>query len=141
VEGDAYLVLESGQEVSLGSLRVRLVPEVEGMDTVLARSCPRSTVRGAPAPDSAQYAHAWAVRAQMLARRAVRETHADRAAHFRLDSVPPGRYRVWADTSYGGERWSWLQPLRVTAGDTFKVSLSNANPDENPFRCDTWSSS
>jgi hypothetical protein len=135
LKGDGFLVLESGQEVSLGGLAVRLMPEVEGMDTVIARSCPRSERPSDPLPDSAHYAAAWRAREALLRGRVVREARADAAAHFHFDSVAPGRYRVWADTSYGGERWSWLVPVKLEAGDSASVTLSNANPDENPFRC------
>ena len=135
VVGDAYIVLESGQEVSFGGLRVGLVPEDETLDTMLARVCPR---RNAPAgADSAAQEEAWRRRAQLLSQRAPRAVTASAAAQFAFDSVAPGEYRVWADTAYGGTRWTWLQPVRVRSGDTVRVNLSNANPDENPFRCPT----
>lgn len=134
VTGDAYIVTEEGQEVSLGAMPVALVPEAEQLDSLLARLCPRRDP-AAPAPDSAMQARAWRQRAQLLAGRASRRATTDAAAHFRLDSVAPGKYRVWADTAYGGQRWSWLQPVTIQAGDSATVALSNANPDDNPFRC------
>jgi len=134
VSGDAYIVTEEGQEVSLASMPVALVPEAEQLDSLLARLCPRRDP-AAPAPDSAMQAQAWRQRARLLSGRAAKRASTDAAAHFRLDSIAPGKYRVWADTAYGGQRWSWLQPVTIKPGDTAKVALSNANPDDNPFRC------
>lgn len=133
VVGDAYLVLDSGEEVSLGGLRVGLLPEDEGLDSLLARVCPRRDASAAA--DSAAREEAWRRRAQVLSRHAQRTVTTGAAAQFVIDSVPPGEYRVWADTSYDETRWTWLQPLRIRSGDTVRVNLSNANPDENPFRC------
>lgn len=134
VTGDAYIVTDEGQEVSLTAMPLALVPEAETLDSLLAHLCPRRDP-AAPAPDSAMQAQAWQQRARLLAGRAARRASTDAAAHFRLDSVAPGKYRVWADTAYAGQRWSWLQPVTVKPGDTAKVALSNANPDDNPFRC------
>lgn len=135
VVGDAYIVLETGQEVSFGGLRVGLIPEAEELDTMLARVCPRRDA--STGVDSAAQEEAWRRRARLLSRRAQRTVTASAAAQFVIDTVAPGEYRVWADTAYGGTRWTWLQPVRVRSGDTVRVNLSNANPDENPFRCPT----
>jgi hypothetical protein len=130
--GDAYLVLDSGEEVSLAGMPVRLVPESETLDSLLSQACPR---RGGAAPDSAAQARAWRERARILSGQTSRTVASDAAAHFAIDSVAPGEYRVWADTTYGDTRWTWLHPVTVGAGDTARITLSNANPDENPFRC------
>ncbi|HEX6746482.1 MAG TPA: hypothetical protein VF092_04140 [Longimicrobium sp.] len=137
VVGDAYIVTESGQEVSLGEMPVRLIPESPAIDTLLEKACPRPRYRRAEPEtlDSAAYARAWQQRAQILSPQVARTTRADRAAHFAFDTVAPGRYRLWADTSYGGTRWTWLAPVKVESGDSVRIALSNANPDENPFRC------
>lgn len=132
--GDAYIVTESGQEVNLAGMPVALVPEAEELDSLLAATCPRAAGAAQP-PDSAAQKQAWQRRAQLLSGRATKRAATDAAAHFRLDSVAPGEYRVWADTTYGGARWSWLHAVTIEAGDTAKVALSNANPDDNPFRC------
>lgn len=134
VTGDAYIVTDEGQEVSLAAMPVALLADTVAVDSALARLCPRRTP-GAPAPDSAMQAQAWQRRAQLLAGRALKRATTSAAARFRLDSVAPGKYRVWADTAYGGQRWSWLQPVTVKPGDSATVALSNANPDDNPFRC------
>jgi hypothetical protein len=131
--GDAYIVLETGQEVSLAGMRVGLVPESETLDSLISQACPRR--EGAGAPDSAAQERAWAERARILSAQASRTTSTDVAARYAIDSVAPGEYRIWADTAYGGTRWTWLAPVTVEAGDTARVALSNANPDENPFRC------
>src|SRR5262249_8684910 len=122
VVGDAYIVTASGQEVSLGGMPVRLIPEAEAIDTLLEKACPRPRYRRAEPEtlDSAAYAGAWRHRAEILSPRVTRTVSADRAAHFAFDTVTPGRYRLWADTSYGGTRWTWLAPVRVQAGDTLR---------------------
>jgi len=134
VAGDAYIVTESGQEVNMAGLPVGLVPETEQLDSLLRTLCPRGANPAQPV-DSAAQARAWQGRARLLGGRAAKRASTDAAAHFRLDGVAPGKYRVWADTTYGGTHWTWLAPVTVAAGDTAKVALSNANPDESPFRC------
>jgi len=131
--GDAYIVTESGQEVNLKGMPVALVPEAEQLDSLLSALCPRTS--GVAAADSVARARAWQQRARLLSGRAAKRTGTDGQAHFQLDSIAPGKYHVWADTAYGGTRWTWLAPVTIAAGDTAKVALSNANPDENPFRC------
>ena len=134
VVGDAYIATETGQEVNMAGLPVGLVPESEPLDSLLAALCPRRADAAQPV-DSAAQAGAWRRRGQLLASRAAKRARTDAAAHFRLEGVAPGKYRVWGDTTYGGTHWTWLAPVTVAAGDTAKVALSNANPDENPFRC------
>ena len=132
--GDAYIVTEGGQEVSLAALPVALIPDTPQIDTALAAVCPRAA-SPAQGPDSAAQGQAWRQRNQVLSARARQSATTDAAAHFSIAGVAPGKYRVWADTSYGGARWTWLAPVTVKPADTTKVALSNANPDDNPFRC------
>jgi hypothetical protein len=35
----------------------------------------------------------------------------------------------------GSDRWTWLEAVTVPDGDSARVDLTNANPDDNPFRC------
>ncbi|HSU18060.1 hypothetical protein [Longimicrobium sp.] len=134
VSGDAYIVTESGGQVGFGGMPIRIIPESEAIDTLLAQACPRH--RGQPeAPDTAAQTRAWQRRAQILGARVSRTLATDRAAHYVIDTISPGRYRLWADTAYGGTRWTWLEPVRIESGDSIHLNLSNANPDENPFRC------
>jgi hypothetical protein len=135
VVGDAYIVTDQGQEVSLGEMPVRLIPESKAIDTLLATACPRHRGQPPAEVDTAAQARAWQQRARILAPRVTRTVRADAAAHFAFDTLTPGKYRLWADTSYGGTRWTWLEPVKIGSGDTVRVALSNANPDENPFRC------
>lgn len=135
VVGDAYIVTDQGQEVSLGGMPVRLIPESRAIDTLLAVACPRHRGAQASAADTAAQALAWQQRARILAPRVTRTVTSNAAARFAFDTLTPGRYRLWADTSYGGTRWTWLEPVKIGSGDTVRVALSNANPDENPFRC------
>jgi len=134
ISGDAYIVTEGGEEVSLASLPVALLPDTPQLDSALAAVCPRAA-NAATGVDSARQAEAWQKRNQLLAARARQRATTDAGAHFRVAGVAPGAYRVWADTSYGGARWTWLAPVTVKPAGTAKVALSNANPDDNPFRC------
>lgn len=127
VVGDVFLAEQMGQEVNLTGTTVRLIPETEEIDTALARLCPPRSGEGVE--------QAWRERARILQGRAQRTVRTNAQAQFVLDSVAPGRYRLWADTTVDGTRWSWLHPVRVKPGDTVRANLTNANPDENPFRC------
>ena len=130
VQGDAFLAHDIGREVNLPGLRVHLVREAEEpaeLDSALAHAC-------AEAVDSAA-AGAWSERTRILTPRIVASATANAGAQFRIDSVPPGDYRLWADTTVDETRWTWLAPVTVRAGDTVRVNLTNSNPDENPFRC------
>jgi hypothetical protein len=134
VSGDAYIVTESGGQVSFGGMPIRVIPESEAIDTLLAKVCPRPRY-GPQVLDTAAQTRAWQRRGQILSARVSRTVTTDRGAHYVIDTISPGRYRLWADTEYGGTRWTWLEPVRIESGDTIHLNLSNANPDENPFRC------
>ena len=133
VLGDAFLVEDIGREVDLSRMSVRLIAEQEELDSALARLCPTRD-REPPAPIEL-YRQAWSLRARLLQPLVRATTSSDPRAHFAFPDVTPGRYRLWADTVVDSVRWSWLHPITVRAGDTLRVELSNANPDENPFRC------
>jgi hypothetical protein len=134
VAGDAFLV-QLDSEVNLAGMPVHLVTGDElQIDSALAKLCPPR--QGADsAALAAAHARAWQERGRILQARRTRSTRASAQARFVFDSVPPGEYRVWADTSVVGERWTWLADVRVRGGDTARVDLTSANPDENPFRC------
>jgi hypothetical protein len=55
----------------------------------------------------------------------VHDARTDINAHFVIDSVPPGKYLLFASdyTSEGTKRW--LTPVIVAAGDTARVDLSD----------------
>jgi hypothetical protein len=127
IAGDVYLAVDLGNEANLAGARISLLADEVEIDSALAKTCPR---------DMAGQGAAWAARARILDARVRRSVVTDAGAKFTLDSVPPGRYRLWADTTVGKERWTWLHPVKVASGDTTQVVLSNDNPDENPFRCD-----
>ncbi len=127
IVGDVFLAEQMGQEVNLAGAPVHLIPEAEEIDTTLARLCP-------PRQGGAEE-RAWRERARILRARAQRTVRTNPRAQFVMDSVAPGRYRLWADTTVDGTRWTWLEPVRIRGGDTVRANLSNANPDENPFRC------
>jgi FtsP/CotA-like multicopper oxidase with cupredoxin domain len=138
VLGDAYIVTDDGGTIGLGRMPVRVIPESEEIDTLLATACPRPKFPRRDQVitlDSAKQAQAWVIRQRILSARVTRTLQTDARAHFAIDTLAPGKYRLWADTTYDGTRWTWLAPLRVGDGDTVRIALSNANPDENPFRC------
>lgn len=137
VSGEAFLAQDLDRVVNLPGLSVHLLAEEEepaALDSALAKICPRAGGATVGTPREAD-ARAWEARGRMLAARSRLVARADARSHFAFDSVPPGRYRLWADTTVGDERWTWLVPVRVSAGDTARADLTNANPDENPFRC------
>jgi hypothetical protein len=134
VHGDAYLAHDPARVADLAGLRVHVVEDLERaqLDSALALLCPSRG--GAPADVHAAHAVAWAGRAELLGGLVQVVVSTDSLARFAAE-VPPGRYRLWADTTVGTTRWSWLQPVTVRAGDSVRLNLSNANPDVNPFRC------
>ena len=133
--GDAFLAQGLESEVNLAGMPVHLVTGDElQIDSALARLCPPRSGADSAAI-AAAHARAWQERGRLLQARRTRSTTADAKAHFVFDSVAPGEYRIWADTTVGGDRWTWLADVRVRGGDTVRADLTNANPDENPFRC------
>lgn len=136
VTGSAFVAQSAGNEAVLANLTVHLVQDMERaeLDSALHATCPFQPSSAAP-PTPEQVTRAWAERARILNARRTRTVRTDAASRFVMDSVPAGRYRVWADTVVGADRWAWLAPVTVEGGDSVTVDLSNANPDENPFRC------
>jgi len=143
--GDGYVALATGGQTSIDSRTVRLLPDAGSIDTTLAQTVcfERQKVLDGLGEDSASVAsaraateRAWAGRAALLTRRSLHIPIAPAAdGKFAVDSIGAGRYRVWADATVNGERWSWLVPVEVKGGDTTRVTLSNDNADEDPFRC------
>jgi hypothetical protein len=142
VTGQAFLDLASGRSISLAGAAVSLVPDEETLDSALVKLCERrdaEAARDGGAVDTAALRaateRAFAERGRILRARTALATTAGPDARFVLDSVPPGKYRVWADTTISGDRWTWLRPITVTAGDTTRADLNTANSDENPLKC------
>ena len=134
VVGDIYIIEEMGLAMSLGSIDVHVLPDRLELDSALLKICPNRdlTVR----PDSAAVAVAWEARRELLLLNSRQVTRADAEASFVIDSVAPGRYRLWADTTVNGDRFTWLRPVFIRRGDdTVRANLDNANLDEDPFRC------
>ena len=161
VYGDVFLVEGLGEEVDLTGLAVHLLaeledqdstPRVEHLDTILANICVQrdryidrartSAEKGGPAAvDSLRaltldaYARGWRARNRLLEGVVQRTVRTGTGAGFAIDSIEPGEYRLWADTVIDAEHRTWLEPIVVEAGDSIRLNLSNANLDENPFRC------
>lgn len=141
--GDGYVVRETGDQTNIDARIVRLVPDALSLDSALALVCFERNKALEALGDSAAGAagqavsdSAWAARQRLLSRHVLRIPIAARdGGHFSVDSIGAGTYRVWADATVGGERWSWLAPIEVRGGDTVRVTLSNNNADEDPFRC------
>lgn len=161
IVGDAYLVVDMGRQVDLAGVAVHLVEEledqdstvrVENLDTILNNICVQrdrfiararegAAGRGAAATDSLRtltldaYARGWRARNRLLQDAIRRTVRTNEQAQFAIDSIEPGEYRLWADTVIDSEHWTWLEPVEIEAGDSVRVNLSNANVDDNPFRC------
>ena len=159
IVGEAYLVQGLGeQEVNLAGLPVHLVEEpvaeeaVERLDSVLSNVClQRDRFLAGLLRDTAglgqagqdtfrvraadAYARAWRARNRILEGLVRRTVATSDRAQFVMDSVPPGEYRVWADTVLDDQHITWLSRVEVEAGDSLRVNLSSGNLDMNPFRC------
>ena len=140
--GDVYIALASGEEVNVAENRVHLVTESAELDSALARVCTRlgeETTGLRRDADSATLAQAsdraWSERERILSRYVEKTVVTGDNAQFAIDSVPSGKYRLWSEATVDGNRWAWLHPVRVRPGDSVRVNLSNANTDDNPFRC------
>ena len=134
VVGDAFLAQNIDQQVNLAALPVHLLREEEMLDSLLAPLCPPRGPGNAPPPPDA-WIRGWEARRGVLRPLVLRSTVTDAQARFAMDSVAPGKYLLWADTTLGDKRWTWLAPIRVRSGDTLRLNLTNDNPDENPLRC------
>jgi len=134
VVGDAFLAQNIDQQVNLAALPVHLLRTEERLDSLLAPLCPPRGPGDTPPPPEA-WARGWEARRGILRPLVLRSTVTDAQAQFALDSVPPGEYLLWADTTLAEKRWTWLAPIRVRSGDTLRLNLTNDNPDENPLRC------
>ena len=141
--GDGYVALATGEQKNIDSRTVRLLPDALALDSALALICLRRQTELDALGDSAAGAAgravsdtAWRARESLLSRHALRiPVAAGAGGRFAVDSIGAGKYRVWADATVGGERWTWLAPIEVLGGDTVRVTLSNTNADEDPFRC------
>jgi len=141
--GDGYVALATGEQKNIDSRTVRLLPDALSLDSALALVCLRRQTDLDALGDSVAGAagravsdSAWRARERLLSRHTLRIPVAAAAGgHFTVDSIGAGKYRVWADATVGGERWTWLAPIEVLGGDTVRVTLSNTNADEDPFRC------
>jgi len=136
IQGDVYLAEDVDDIKNLAGTTIHLVWEGERastqIDSALGGICP--TRNGAMSTPAARE-QAWRERARILRERTVRTVATDARARFAVDSVPPGRYRLWADTVVDGDRWTWLHRVRMNPGDSVEADLNNGNHDDNPFRC------
>jgi hypothetical protein len=141
--GDGYVALATGEQKNIDSRTVRLLPDALALDSALALICLRRQAELDALGDSVAGAAgravsdtAWLARERLLSRHTLRiPVSAAVGGRFAVDSIGAGKYRVWADATVGGERWTWLEPVEVLGGDTVRVTLSNTNADEDPFRC------
>ena len=143
LRGDGYVALETGEQKSIDARAVRLVPAALSLDSALALICferqKELDALGDSAAGEAGRAvseRSWEARTRLLSRHVLRiPVAAADSGRFSVDSIGAGTYRVWTDATMGGERWTWLEPVEVHGGDTARVTLSNNNSDEDPFRC------
>jgi hypothetical protein len=143
LSGDGYVALATGEQKNIDASTVRLLPDALSLDSALALICLRRQTELEALGDSAAGAAgravadtSWELRQRLLARHTLRvPVTAGSGGRFAVDSLGAGKYRVWADATVGGERWTWLAPVEVLGGDTVRLTLSNNNADEDPFRC------
>jgi hypothetical protein len=141
--GDGYVALATGEQKNIDARTVRLLPDALSLDSALALICLRRQTELEALGDSAAGAAgravadtSWELRQRLLARHTLPvPVIAGSEGRFAVDSLGAGKYRVWADATVGGERWTWLAPVEVLGGDTVRLTLSNNNADEDPFRC------
>ena len=141
--GDGYVALATGEQKNIDARTVRLLPDALALDSALALICLRRQTELEALGDSAAGAAgravseaSWQARERLLSRHVLRiPVTAGAGGRFGVDSIGAGTYRVWADATVGGERWTWMTPVEVLGGDTVRVTLSNTNADEDPFRC------
>ena len=141
--GDGYVALATGEQKNVDARTVRLLPDALALDSALALICLRRQAALDALGDSAAGQAgravadtAWQARDRLLSSHTLPLRIDDGpAGGFAVDSLRAGTYRVWANATVGGERWTWLEPVEVLGGDTVHVTLSNTNADEDPFRC------
>lgn len=162
IVGQLYIILASGNEAKIESRPVRLIPENIRLDSALSALCIRrnravealartaDSLRALPASPERDSAYAQLSvarraateeamrdRAAILERRTLRTVQTRPDATFTIDSVAPGKYRLWSDASLRSSHWNWLYPVRVRGGDTVRVSLNNSTIDDEPLKCPT----
>jgi hypothetical protein len=148
IVGDAYIAEDVGREVNLVGAPVHLIAEPDrdtaNLDSTLANICvqrDRFIAQAGPGAEAVRsrtldaYQRAWRARNRLLQGMARRDARTNARAQFLLDSIEPGKYRVWSDTLIAGEHWTWLEQVAIEAGDSIRLNLTNGNVDTNPFRC------
>jgi hypothetical protein len=131
VKGDVYLVMQNGDVKRGAGNEVRLVRNPDSLRPAIDRIC-------------SQYADhlllVWrktdsAVALERQTREAMRSlllgATVGRAstginAHYHLDSVPPGKYALWAETDIGDRHYTWFVPVTVAPSDSLTKDLDNS---------------
>lgn len=152
IEGDVYLALNSGQTVKITANTVALVPGDSALADVrkLCRidepdSLTMLTSQTKGFPDEATRKTIarlsntlWARNdsvSSALRRRVLRTSPTGLAAHYKIDSIPPGSYALWAEGQLSGRPYAWLVPITLTNGQRKTVDLDNSNVINGAMYC------
>jgi hypothetical protein len=152
IEGDVYLMLQSGQTSKISAAVVALVaadsaaadrlrvchasePDSFRILTESARGYPDQKTRDAIARWSNIFWTRNELVAGSLRGRVLRSGRTGMEAHYRIDSVAPGSYALWAEAEVAGRRYAWLVPVTVAAGQRASVDLDNSNVINGAMYC------
>lgn len=152
IEGDVYLALNSGQTVKVTANTVSLVPgdsaladmrELCQLDEPDSLTMLTSQTKGFPDEATrrtiARLSNTpWARNDSVytaLPRRVLRTSPTSLAAHYKINSIPPGSYALWAEGQLSGRPYGWLVPVTVTSGQRKTVDLDNSNVTNGGMYC------
>jgi len=130
IEGDVYLALRSGQVSKIAASTVRLV----AADSAMAAN-------GECADSAKDRSSDYRVQDQLsaafmkhLVAGTVRSSPTGMEAHYRIDSIPAGRYVLWAEARLSIP-YHWLVPITVDSVGRQKVDLDNSNVSLGTMYC------
>lgn len=130
VEGDVYLTMRNGQISKIAGGTVRLI----GADSVDAawRECDESA-KGKDTQAQAKASEAFAAHLPGFLVEGSAKTGMQ--AHYKLDSLTPGKHALFAQTTIGTSHFSWVVPFAVTAGQSLTLDLDNSNVTQAGLYC------
>ena len=144
VQGDVYLVMQSGDVKRGSGNEVRLVRTSDTLHADMERVCQRYADRLLPVwrrvgsePDSAvalEHDAREAMRTVLLGATVARAPTGINA-HYRFVGVPPGAYVLWAETDIGERHYTWWTPVTVGASGSLTKDLDNSGEADARVYC------
>jgi hypothetical protein len=153
IEGDVYLRTVRGETNKFSATPVALVP-ADSAIAMINRICRTAesdslsllmnATRGLPDKATQQAIARWSSImwarvdsvSRALAALAMRRTRTGMAAHYRIDSIPPGRYMVWAEVQLVDRRMAWAVETAPVQGQQLQVDLDNLNVINGALYCE-----